>query len=154
MKLVASSKLKAIEEALGRGRAFGESILNAIALKEDNSTATQAKGDEDATLNIFVDQAGAKVRPPTRWRRAAAAASGVPARGAGTCASRGNSGTGARPLGPRPHRLAPLQRDRPPLPPVKVPLAPRTHTPVPHTTPSRPPHHPSPPCSPPSTWLW
>lgn len=62
MKLVASSKLKAVEEALNRGRAFGESILSAIALKEDNSASTLAKGDEEATLNIFVDQPGAKVR--------------------------------------------------------------------------------------------
>ena len=55
MKLVASSKLKSVEDSLNRGRAFGESILSAISLKEEAKPA-----DEEAALNIFVDAPGSK----------------------------------------------------------------------------------------------
>jgi F-type H+-transporting ATPase subunit gamma len=54
MKLVASSKLKSVEEALNKGKAFGESLLSAVALKEDKF-AERKKDDEDAAMNIFVD---------------------------------------------------------------------------------------------------
>jgi ATP synthase F1 gamma subunit len=54
MKLVASSKLKSVEEALNRGRVFGESILNAVALPEVTHAARDAK-DEDAAKGIFLD---------------------------------------------------------------------------------------------------
>lgn len=53
MKLVASSKLRSVEEALARGRAFGLSLLNAVALKDE--IKEKAKGDEDAALGVFAD---------------------------------------------------------------------------------------------------
>lgn len=37
MKLVASSKLKSVEDALSKGRVFGQSLLNAVAIKEEVS---------------------------------------------------------------------------------------------------------------------
>ena len=66
MKLVASSKLRSVEEQLQRGRAFGESILNAIAVSaEDQAKAAAAaaaaaggaapKRDEDGAKGIFLD---------------------------------------------------------------------------------------------------
>ena len=53
MKLVSSSKLKSVEDALFRGRAFGESILNAVSVdppKDDGK-----KKDEDSLLGMFTD---------------------------------------------------------------------------------------------------
>jgi F-type H+-transporting ATPase subunit gamma len=53
MKLVSSSKLRSVEEALFRGRTFGQSILNAIAMdppKDDGK-----KKDEDSLLGMFAD---------------------------------------------------------------------------------------------------
>jgi len=54
MKLVASSKLKAVEDSLARGKAFGESILNAIASKDAPKVA-DTREDEDAAKGIFLD---------------------------------------------------------------------------------------------------
>jgi ATP synthase F1 gamma subunit len=53
MKLVSSSKLRSVEEALFRGRTFGESMLNAVALPE--AEASKKKKDEDALLGLFPD---------------------------------------------------------------------------------------------------
>lgn len=47
MRLVAQSKLKAVEETLNRGRAFGESILNAIALPDHISDAVKKKAADE-----------------------------------------------------------------------------------------------------------
>ena len=55
MKLVSSSKLKSVEEALFRGRAFGESILNAIALPPAPVDEGKKKQDEDSVLGVFAD---------------------------------------------------------------------------------------------------
>jgi len=54
MKLVSSSKLKQVEENLFKGRAFGESILNAVALPPPVAEEGKKK-DEDAALGIFLD---------------------------------------------------------------------------------------------------
>jgi len=54
MKLVSSSKLKSVEENLFKGRAFGESILNAVALPPPAPEEGKKK-DEDAALGIFQD---------------------------------------------------------------------------------------------------
>jgi F-type H+-transporting ATPase subunit gamma len=66
MKLVASSKLRSVEEQLQRGRAFGESILNAIAISAEDAAkiaadalaggAVAAKKDEDGAKGIFLDE--------------------------------------------------------------------------------------------------
>jgi F-type H+-transporting ATPase subunit gamma len=66
MKLVASSKLRSVEEQLQRGRAFGESILNAIAISAEDAAkiaadaaaggAVPAKKDEDGAKGIFLDE--------------------------------------------------------------------------------------------------
>ena len=50
MRLVASSKLKAVEDALSKGRTFGESIMEAVALKED-----KAKTDSEVAAGVFCD---------------------------------------------------------------------------------------------------
>jgi len=64
MKLVASSKLRSVEEALSRGRVFGESLFNAVALKETEKKKEVAaevvpgalKADEeDAVQGVFLD---------------------------------------------------------------------------------------------------
>jgi F-type H+-transporting ATPase subunit gamma len=56
MKLVASSKLKGVEDALARAKPFGESLLNAIVMKEEApKAAAGAKVDEDAAKGIFLD---------------------------------------------------------------------------------------------------
>jgi ATP synthase F1 gamma subunit len=57
MKLVASSKLKSVEEALARGRVFGESILNAVALPDEKrkDLTSKEKADDDAAKGIFLD---------------------------------------------------------------------------------------------------
>jgi F-type H+-transporting ATPase subunit gamma len=56
MKLVASSKLRSVEEQLQRGRAFGMSILNAIAVVEEPAAKDPAaKKDEDAAKGLFLD---------------------------------------------------------------------------------------------------
>lgn len=52
MKLVASSKLKSVEDALNKGRVFGQSLLNAVAIKEE---LKRNDADEDAALGIFND---------------------------------------------------------------------------------------------------
>jgi hypothetical protein len=52
MKLVASSKLRAVEDALQRGKAFGEGILQAVAIKEDKK---DDKKDEDSAQGVFLD---------------------------------------------------------------------------------------------------
>jgi len=57
MKLVASSKLKSVEEALNRGRAFGLSLLNAVALKEEVKAV--AKTDPVTGAPVIEDE-GAK----------------------------------------------------------------------------------------------
>jgi len=54
MKLVASSKLRSVEEQLQRGRAFGESILNAIAVVEVEKKSDKKK-DEDSSKGLFLD---------------------------------------------------------------------------------------------------
>lgn len=61
MKLVASSKLRSVEEALYRGRAFGQSILNALAEEEKKkeepvAAAGGAKKDKDEEIKgLFLD---------------------------------------------------------------------------------------------------
>lgn len=53
MKLVASSKLKSVEDALHKGRAFGQSLLDAVALKE--APKEETKGDEEKAAGVFLD---------------------------------------------------------------------------------------------------
>lgn len=61
MKLVASSKLRGVEEQLNKGRVFGESIFNAIALPvKKKEKAVKAVGgapgaDDDKAHNLFED---------------------------------------------------------------------------------------------------
>ncbi len=54
MKLVSSSKLKSVEDALFRGRTFGDSMLNAVALPEIKDKKKKS-GDDDALLGMFPD---------------------------------------------------------------------------------------------------
>ena len=53
MKMVSSAKLRGVEDALLRGRAFGESILSAVA--QDPPSAEGKKKDEDSILGLFSD---------------------------------------------------------------------------------------------------
>ena len=51
MKLVSSSKLKSVEEALFRGRTFGESMLNAVAIPDVEKK--KKKEDDSALMGLF-----------------------------------------------------------------------------------------------------